>query len=387
MNPRRILPPLLAAAVAGAAGYFIGARNPADPGAGTETPRAAVRPVSVSPALPPPGTGRLSARTSALLGSEPITAANATPVTFRILEEADPVARMSAIMALIENMTPENARAVLQGFLDITVKTGRKHDAEWAQMLRQYGALRGADGLKDLMPEMFNVGLAVEGLAARDPDAALAAISQAGLNDPRLTAAWLNGICVKDPEKALTLALSGKYEGANGDALLKQAINCTGVEKARETFQKALDAAPLGAPESPVFKGLFGALGDALFHKYWTLGTPEEMLPWLEEQKDASYLPSRFIARALNENILKGNVGEAIDFLERMNVGRETPRGGERFYEMANANPKIVADMDEATCARLLKYLPNDPAGLVELVDKVQKENPARAAQLRAALP
>jgi len=387
MNARSLTPIFLAAALAGAAGYYLGAK--AAPVAPVADPRPpAVKPAPVKTAPPPPaGTGRYSARTSELLGTEPITAANATPVTFRILEEADPGARMAAIMALIENMTPENARGVLQGFVDITVKTGRKHDAEWGHMLRRYGVLRGADGLKDLLPEMFNVGLAVEGLAAHDADAAIAAIQQSGINDPHLTGAWLNGICVKDPEKALTLALSGKYENANGAALLNQTVSCFGVEKAREVLQKAMDGGGAAVADSPVFKGLFGALGDTLFHKYWTLGTPGEMLPWLEQQKDAAYLPARFVDRAVHDNLLKGDPAAALDFLERMNEGRETRRGVDRLYAAGIANPQVIAGMDEATCARLMKFLPDYPPSLIELADKVAKVNPARAAQLRTALP
>jgi hypothetical protein len=383
MKTRPFIPILLAAALAGAGGYYLGSKwTPPPPAA----PAPAEKPAVAKPAPPPAGTGRYSARTNELLGSEPVTAENATPITYRILEEAYPGARMAAIIALIENMTPENARGVLQGFVDITVKTGRKHDAEWAQMLRRYGMLRGAEGLKDLMPEMFNVGIAVEGLAAHDPDAALAAIQQSGINDPKLTSAWLNGICVKDPEKALTLALSGKYDGADGTALLNQTVSCFGVEKAREVLQKALDDGGAAA-DSPVFKGLIGALGDTLFHKYWTIGTPGEMLPWLEQQKDEAYLPARFVARAAHDNLLKGDPAAALSFLETMNEGRQTMRGVERLYEAGIANPQVIGNMDEATCARLIKFLPDYPPSLIELADKVDKVNPARAEQLRAALP
>ena len=380
MNAARLFPIVFAAAFTGAVGYYIGSRNAPPPSA------PEVKPATVKTA-PAPAPAIQSTGTVALPGLPPLTAANATEVAYRILEEADPGARMTSAMALIAGMTPENARGVLQAFRDITTKTGRKHDAEWALMLRRYGALRGAEGLQDLMPEMFNVGLAVEGLAARDPDAALAALKAAGLTDPQLTGAWLNGICVKDPGKALTLALSGQYEGANGGALLGQAINCIGVDKAREAMQAAMDAAPAGALNSPVFQGLYGALGDALFHKYWTLNTPAGMLPWLEAQKDEAHLPSRFVARAVHDNMLKGDPLEALAFLERMNAGRETLRGTERLYESVGGSPQIVAGMDEAACARLIKYLPPDPPALMKLADEVEKVNPARAAQLRRALP
>lgn len=382
MNTRRLLPIFIAAACAGAAGYFIGKQSSGSP------PPAETKPVVTMPAPAPSSSApaRLSSQVTALVGTEAITAANAAKVAWRILEEPDPRARMTACLVLIESMTPDNAPAILQTFREITTKTGRKHDAEWALMLRRYGALRGAAGLKDLMPVMFNVGLAVEGLATQDADAALAAIKDSGITDPHLTTAWLNGICVKDPARALTLALNGQYNGANGGALLNQAISCVGVEKARELLEKAINAAPDGAGNSEVFKNCFGALGDALFHKNLTLETPAEMLPWLEQQKDADYLPTRFISRAAHENLTTGNVEAALKFIETMSEGRPAPRGVERLYESAGSDPKIVGSMDEATCARLIKLLPPDPPALMKLADSVEKVNPERAAQLRTAL-
>jgi len=384
MIARRLLPIFIAAACAGAAGYYIGRQNPEPP------PPAETKPVTARPApappSPPAAPARLSSQVSTLVGIEPITAANAAKVAWRILEEPDPRARMTACLVLIESMTAENAQAILQTFRDITARTGRKHDAEWALMVRRYGALRGAEGLKDLMPAMFNVGLAVEGLATQDPEAALAAIRESGITDPHLATAWLNGICVKDPARALTLAFSGQYNNADGGVLLKQAISCVGVESARELLQKAIDDAPENAGNSSVFKSCFGALGEALFHKNLTLGTPGEMLPWLEQQKNGDYLPAGFISRAAHENLTAGNVDAALKFLESMSEGRPAPRGVERLYESAGADPKIVGNMDEAACARLIKLLPPDPPALMKLADSVETVNPERAAQLRRSL-
>jgi hypothetical protein len=393
MNKSRLLPPLLAAVIAGAGGYFLGRGTAEAPSADANKPVA----VKMARPLPPPppraaaNPAVLSAEVMDLLGKEPITAANAKGIAYRILEEPDPVTRMTACLVLLESMTAENARAIHLAFVDITKNSGRKHDGEWGMMLRRFGSLMGAEGFKTLLPDMYNVGLAVEGLAAMDPEAALEAIKASGLTDPALTNSWLNGLCVKDPQRALKLALNGQYNSANGQALLSQAISCIGVDKAKDFMQEAINGVP---PElagsvagTDVFKGMYNQLGEALFHKNWTLGTPAEMLPWVVAQKDEKHLQPWFVTRAVRENFAVGDPVEVLNFLDTMNTGREAPLGTGELYQIGRNNPKMVADFSEADCARFMKYLPPDRPALQELAREVGKLNPARAAQLLTALP
>src|SRR5688572_28231525 len=134
MNAVRILSYALVAAVAGAGGYFFGnrAEEPSSTGSKvkTESHGAEMR----------GGTGgRLPAGLGKIVGDTLLTGANAGGTTFRALEVTDPVQRMAAVGLMLESMTPANAREIYQAFLDITTKTGRRHDSEWALMLNRYG--------------------------------------------------------------------------------------------------------------------------------------------------------------------------------------------------------------------------------------------------------
>ena len=381
MSPPRLLHILVPAVLMGGLGYYIGRQH-------DSSPPAPALPAKTSPAPPPPPAPAKATVPAGLAAyAVPVTAANAASLTTRALTNADPVARMAASMLLVASMTPDNARAIYQAYIDSTTKEGRKHDGEWALMLRRYGEVMGATALEDVKADPFNAALVVEGLAAHDPAAALAALKASGLEGPGLTGAWLTGLCRKDPQQALTLALSGDYNNADGTGLLDQAINSLGLDGASAAFQKALDAAPEKAATSPVFRTALGTLGNTLFHKNWTLGTPQVMLPWLEQQKD-QYLPDTFIDRAAHDNMLKGDPVQTLDFLDRMNAGRPLPRGGEQLFTAFIEAPQILSGMSAANCARVMKYFPaNDPARLLELVMKMETINPDRAAQLKTALP
>jgi hypothetical protein len=283
-------------------------------------------------------------------------------------------------------MTPSNARAIRQAFLDVTVKTGRRHDGEWSLMLRRYGEVLGADGLKDLKPDIHNMALAVEGWAAVDPDGASAGIRQPGMENSRLNNAWLTGLCSQDVQKALGLALDGFTPDMDAAALITQAIHTAGLDGARDALQKALDAAPAEVGGSPEFQKLFDSLADSMFHKHKTDGTTMEMCLWLEKQKSQPYLSDSIVSHGAQDALQQGNPSEAIAWLERINEGRTGSLLGSKgiFAAVAN-NPAVVAGMDETTLKRTIALLPANPAAINALADMVQPLNADRAKQLRDA--
>ena len=380
------IPSLIAVAVLfGGGGYFLGRQNEPSPAA-TPAPANSVAPnkVPVAPLVP----GALPDSLARLRGSDPLTAANAAALTFRALEEGDPVTRMAATTILLESMTPENALAIRQAFLDVTAQTGRRADGEWALMVRRCGSVLGAEALKQFAADNHNVALAVEGFAFANPDGAMAACKAAGLSGSQITNSWLTGVCRKDPGKALALALSGEYEGINGAGLLNQAIQAAGVEGAREAMQRALDADPEQAPSSAAFPGLFNALADALLHKNLTGGTPGEMLKWLEQQKGQPYLTDSLLDRAAFETMRKGNPGETLAWLERMNAGNAGPPAGTaRLHDAVAANPKILTSLDDASFARFLPLMERDALKVLSYAGIMEPVRPERAYQIRAFVP
>ncbi len=388
MQSTRILPLAAAAAVAGALGYYAG-RQSEPPAAGISAdgkiPEARNTSAVTAQTVP---RNTLPASLTKLRGDDPLTASNATALTFRALEESDPVTRMAATTLLLESMTPENALAIRQAFLDITTQTGRQSPAEWALMVQRCGTVLGSQALKVFASDKHNSALAIEGFASVDPDGALAALKTAGLEGAQMTRAWLAGVCRKDPQKALTLALSGDHDGVNAGALLNQAIQSAGIEGAREALQRALDTPPGDAVTSAAFPEIFSALAKALAHKYTTNGTPGEMLKWLEQQKDQPHLSDGLLSDAAYDNLLKGDPAGTVAWLERMNTGKDgSPAGTARLFDAVVTDPKILSKLDDASFARLLPFMEKDLLRLQVLAAMVEETNPGRAKQIRAAMP
>ena len=385
MQTTRFIPLVAVAVVFGGGGYFIGRHNEPS-NAAAPTPVKTVEPVKAPPARAVSGT--LPASLARILGDEAVTSANAASLTYRALEEGDPVTRMAATTILLESMTAENALAIRQAFLDVTKQTGRRADAEWALMVRRCGTVMGAEALKMFAADKGNVALAVEGFAFANPDTALAACSAAGLKGPQITNAWLTGVCRKDPKKALALALSGEYADIKGTELFNQAIQSAGVDGAIEAMQRALDADPNNAPSSEAFPKLFDALADALQHKYTTNNTPGEMLKWLEKQKGQPYLTDKLLSNAAFETLTKGSPVEAVGWVVRMNAdGDGQPVGTARLFDAVRANPKILTELDDAFFSRLLPLMDKEPLKLLACAALVEEENPARGKQIRALIP
>ncbi len=389
MKSTRFLPLIVVAALAGACGYFLGRwSEPAGavaPAGGKSGPLQNKAPAGSASGK----NGVLSDSLAQLRGDETLTAENATALTFRALEESDPVTRMAATAILLESMTPENALAIHQAFLDITKQTGRRNDAEWALMIRRCGTVLGAQAVTMFADDKNNAALAVEGFAFVDADGALAAFKAAGLSDSKtVTNAWLTGVCRKDPENALTLALSGKHDGINGAALLNQAIQSAGVEGAREALQRALDAEPENAVTSEAFPGLYNALADALLHKYITNGTPGEMFMWLEKQKGQPQVTEALLDRVAYETMLKGDPNETLKWIESMNAGQDGPSVGmARVFDAVVTDPKLLNRIDDAAFALMLPRLQKDPLKLEVLAGMTEAANPGRAQQIRALIP
>ncbi len=373
---------VVVAMAAGTAGYFL--PHPAgkpDPG-GTATKIQAVESrTATGSALP------LPASIARIIAGASLSGSNANAFTYRALEEANPVTRMAAVGVLLESMTEENGPAIYQAFLDITKKTGRRHDGEWSLMLKRYGEVMGPSCIALLADNKANLALAVEGWAYADPDEARKALKKAGIEGPAIDTGWLTGICRKDPDKALALALSGNYAGIDCAALIAQSINTSGLEGAREALQNAINNASTTTAAEPVFQNLFNALAETMLHKNKTDGTPEAMLSWLKQQKGQPYLTSGIIDSVAFENCTYGNPVEAIKWLGEINESHDGEVMGVRgIIKAIKENPAIMDKVDEATFDLFMQALPKTP-GVYQALAQMLAKNPARADKLIAATP
>lgn len=386
MNASRLLTLVIGFLIAAAGGFFLGRKTVEPPAVVKPTPEQA-EDRSQPPPLPRPATvpAVLSEEVMALVGTDKITAANGQAVAYRVLAEGDPLRRLTACMVLLESMNRENARGIMEAFREITQKTGRKHDGEWQLMLRRFGAVRGTGGVKELLNDPRSAGMALEGYAAVDPDGAEKALKELGSANPDLKNYWLTGLCVKDPQRALRLGFSDDFPGANGKALIQQAINSVGVSEAKEMMQKALSAEEVDISERSVFDNAFSQFNENLFHWYTTRGTPGEMMPWMMEQRDAPYVKGHMVDQTVHDNFTQGDPLKTVEFLESFNAGeRKAILGTARIYEALLKKPAAVTALSDEDYGRLEKYLLPTAGGEFEaLVAAVERINPERAALMR----
>lgn len=384
MNPTRLLPAALAAVVAGSAGYFWG-KNSGD-GAVNKTKSGIPVMASTGGKSAAPAAQEVFAR---VLDGGAVTAANGTAITMEVLSIPDPVRRMAVTSLLLESMTPENARAIHQGFVELTTKTGRKTDGEWALMLRKFGSVLGEAGYREAGEVIFNRALAMEGWASVDPEGAEKALKSDTSFHSDLNNAWLTGMCLKDPQKALHYALNGGSQALNAGSLMAQAIASSGIDGAQAALQAALDSSPPEAGASSDFHGLFNALVDNMFHRNATLGTPEVMLPWLEKQKDQPYVTGAVMERGASEVWRAGKPADAISFLERLNAERPEGEkvGAGLIFEEAFRDPEALAAVDDEVFQRALAMADRNPERLKTTAAVLSGKAPEKAAMVRALIP
>jgi hypothetical protein len=255
-------------------------------------------------------------------------------------------------------------------------------------MLKRYGEVMGPSCIDLLGDNRVNLALAIEGWAYVDPDEARKALKKAGIEDSRIDTGWLTGICRKDPDKALALALSGKFPDIDCAALISQSINTSGLEGAREALQNAINnASSTTTAAEPVFQNLFNALAETMLHKNKTDGTPQLMLSWLAQQKGQPYLTSGIIDSVAFENCIYGNPVDAIKWLGEINESHDGEvMGVKGIIRAIKENPAILDKVDEPTFDLFMQALPKTP-GVYQALAQMLAKNPARADKLIAAIP
>src|SRR5687768_13194542 len=102
MNASRLRTILPVAILCAGGGFLGGYYSRPSPEPQTRGEKVSLSPQPVRPApqpvrpAPPPAGASLPARLAAILGDQPLTDANANSLTYRVLEESNPVSRMAA---------------------------------------------------------------------------------------------------------------------------------------------------------------------------------------------------------------------------------------------------------------------------------------------------
>lgn len=323
---------------------------------------------------------------------ENLTDAAIGGTTFKALAEPDRARRMAAVGVLLDSMTPANAESIRQAFVDITKKTGRRHDSEWSMMMHQYGKVMGAAGWAAMQKNGTGGGdraSALEGWATMDPAAAIQAMSSMKEMDRdyfRLRSALLSGVAQKDPAMGFRLAMENPV-GVDPKWLVDSGIRTLGLDGATAALQKVMDEAGDKAAENPGTTMLFHGLTDAMFHQKWISGESEKMLPWLEAQKGQPFLMESAVHHGAKDVVMQGKIELALDWLERMNAGRDRPYGIQGVVQGLQEKPALLESMDTATLERIVSMTALSDFHTARLAKAIESSYPEQAARLRALPP
>ena len=336
--------------------------------------------------------GLVSPELRGLIGNASLTDSSARRVTMHVLEETDPVRRATAIGLILDSMTPANASAIRQGFLDITIETGRVHDAEWGLMVRKFGETMGKAALDEISNNPLESASAFGGWAAADPEGALEYFRKMNPSDPtyqNFCSSLLTGIARTDPGRSFKMLLGDPEMTVDTRELLRCAVQSLGMEGASQALQDSLDQAGPEASRSDAFRSIFTQLADTMIHQNWTSGKSENVLPWLEQQKGQPFLTHDIANHAAMDVALQGKITLALDWMDRMNEGGNVNDadnlGREGVCNAVLRDPTLLAKADEATFDRVIALFPAEEHVRNTLASILAPLKPAYADRVRNA--
>lgn len=321
----------------------------------------------------------------ALLGVGPVSDAAMHRKVMQVLEEPDPVRRSAAVSLLLENMSPTNADAFRAAFLDSTAQSGRRHDAEWGMMLKQYGKVLGKESMVRLKESWEDAPKALEGWATADPAGAVAWLTPEQPNYNYLRKTLLAGVALADPAVAFGAVLSNPGAPLEPGWIIQNAVLSAGTDGVTKALQQALDQAPPEATDHPAFRDLFGELTGAVFRQKWEARRSLEMLPWLESLKGQPFVTEGMIGHGAKDVVMQGHLTEALDWLDRMEVPNQRPAVSNGLMDGLLSNTDQLAKADAATLERIIARFPDDVRSLQRAAQAMAQKNPAHAARLMAA--
>lgn len=134
-------------------------------------------------------------------------------LTFQVLTEANRIKRMRALCDMLESISPENWRGVIDAFIRQSTKEFRTNSVEWGLVIERVGEVAGAEAVSEALVagkknDLDRAKSLLVGWAAANPAAAGEWFkSQPPEIQNQLMGSYLNGLSRTDPQAALSLVL------------------------------------------------------------------------------------------------------------------------------------------------------------------------------------
>jgi hypothetical protein len=268
----------LVATIAAAVGYFAADRTSPSSSAGREVTKLSESSVSAQEAANAIGSNE--PRKVEVLKNE-----EARVRTFQLLAEPNRLKRMRAICELLESVSPENWRGVIDAFMRQSTKGFRTHSIEWNLMIERVGEVMGAVAVEeaigsDKKNDRDRGRALLIGWAAGNPTAATEWFKA---QSPEIQAQYLqpflNGLSRTDPQSALTMVMAQSQDVQEKiiPDIIDNAIQKGGFREAEQLLEPLIG-------RTDIDDGTRGKLFSKLAHRRITVGKvtddPMEALDW-----------------------------------------------------------------------------------------------------------
>lgn len=209
-------------------------------------------------------------------------------VTFELLGEPNRIKRFSQLCELLDRVTPENWREVIDAFVRQTAFEGREHDAEWKLMLHRVGEVAGVDGVLDALNEKgtgrdHRARNTFEGWVMTNPDAAIKWLEgQPEENQITLFPAMIYGLSRTSPTLALDVLIgAGNREKLNSAIpdIVNGAVQQGGFRKGEELLASVKNRSDI---DESTKRNLFHALTQKRLKMAQLRNSPMDSLQWLD---------------------------------------------------------------------------------------------------------
>lgn len=250
-----------------------------------------------------------------------ITEAEASARTFDLLLEPNRGKRLRAFSDLLEGITPDNWRGVMDAFVRQTAFEGREHSTEWNLMLERVGEVAGLQGVEDALGSNGihrhqRAAVVLNGWAGAQPESAVAWFqTQTPDVQQQLIPALVGGLARTDPAQALAIALTQPQEAF--DRTISQIVDGA-IQRGGLREAEALLASIRHDPEvhQEAKRRVFIDLSRKRVNMARLRGVPFDALEWMDNYLGASSPAGPTAVREIVSSAAEADAGGAVQWLE-----------------------------------------------------------------------
>jgi len=242
-------------------------------------------------------------------------------------EQLSRVQRMQQLCELLEQVTPENWRGILDGWETGMTPQGGSIGENYSILLEHVGGIAGAASLEEALKSdkagnAARTNVLLKGWADANPKAALAwFLAQPDEVRGKYHGHFLAGLSRQDPKAALDLTFQSSapyYKNGTDIAVINNAMSSIGVAGLEEFFTSMRARAELPVAAKNDF---FAILTDKQLPVLTKADDPASaVLAWYENHAGKPYVDSRLNSRMLTE-ASKSNASAALSWAE-LNANR-----------------------------------------------------------------